>query len=455
MQAVQASQQSCVNLQPPVNPLPSIGMHTDAIAEQLPLQSAAEPPKNSQVAWRYLSSIFFLVFTGAVVLARMIVASARWVMGQSVALYKSIQQDSIAAADNPAAPASNVELVAPVASGDELRDVLLSGLAELIGDMPESPSSTGGAFTTVLTGVADWNKDTDMHTWSGLQWCFQDNSKLEAIAVSSSHDQFTGTGISGRLPTAWNRILSLRFLSVKSTSISGALPESWSTLTALQGLTVKWSYLSGDLPAVWGNLTALTMLELSCNMLSGPIPQQWSALTRLKWLGVSQNAISGHLPSQLGGISELATIYLNQNHLEGPLPAQWSKLQSLTILEIGRNSLTGHLHAGWGALTRLQGLDMSSNQLSGPLPPGWNSLQSLTSLVLCGNKLTGQLPPEWGCLRRLRRLDFNGNQLTGIVPASWSGMCSLTYLGLIGSSVHGPRPQWEQTVEVAGLHAVT
>ena len=92
----------------------------------------------------------------------------------------------------------------------------------------------------------------------------------------------------------------------------------------VSGLDLSANGLSGTLPEALGRLMSLTTLDISTNGLTGALPDALGGLERLTALNVSANKLAGRLPEQLGALARLAVLDVSRNEFAGPLPLSLS-----------------------------------------------------------------------------------------------------------------------------------
>jgi Leucine-rich repeat (LRR) protein len=79
-------------------------------------------------------------------------------------------------------------------------------------------------------------------------------------------------GITGTIPTTFDKVPNLNSLSLSELSLTGTLPTEIALLT---DMTQMWYYgnaLTGTIPTEFGLFTSVTLLSLHDNQLTGDVP---------------------------------------------------------------------------------------------------------------------------------------------------------------------------------------
>ena len=117
-------------------------------------------------------------------------------------------------------------------------------------------------------------------------------------------------------------------------------------------------------------------------------------------------------------------------------------------LALGDNNLTGSIPDILAELDSLITLDLGGNALAGKIPYELRELEQLRDLLLNGNALEGSLPRSLGYLAGLRYLHIGDNKLSGVVPGDFAKL-ELDTLYATGSGVCVPPSlgEWFEGIE--------
>lgn len=215
---------------------------------------------------------------------------------------------------------------------------------------------------------------------------------------------------------AFDKCLSLRYLSISGNFLEGPIPSSISKCTSLSYLNLSNNRFSGNFEKGIWNLSRLRTLDLSDNAFSGFIPLGISFIHNLKELNMRGNCFSGSLPADTGLCPHLNIINFSENLFTGELPQSFKFLNSLNFLNLSRNMLTGDFPEWIGNLSSLKTLDLSSNGFTGYLHSSIGNLKSLSFLSLASNNLSGEIPSSLGFCTQLSITRLRGNTFTGSIP---------------------------------------
>ena len=291
-----------------------------------------------------------------------------------------------------------------------------------------------GLHTTIDPNhvLKDWGVDGDSSycDWRGVR-CDQ---KCMVVQLSPPRGR-----LGGELPSGLQlQLLSrLRVVDFTELGMTGPLPTGWEKLTSLRVLQLANNTLAGTLPASWSALLGLQAIDLTSNAFTGSLPVPWSTLKQLRQLSVYNNSLTGTLPVSWSSMASLQSVCLGwlnlpcaDNRLSGSVPAAWSAMQQLVLLSLSCNQFTGTLPASWEALSKMGALELSYNKFSGSLPASWSAWrESVVVLGAHNNQISGPLPAYWARMRKLKYLELWNNHLTGTLPARWSSMHAVVALG--------------------------
>ena len=185
----------------------------------------------------------------------------------------------------------------PEVSIDSQRAILLAGKAAL------DPLNASSLLST-------WNSssypcDSATPRWGGVS-C-NNNEFVRGLSLASQ-------GLTGTLPTAWSRLVSLQSLDFSFNTLRGSLPGEWSTLSSMVGpLLLRDNSLTGSLPEAWGSGWGTgpdSTFDFAGNSISGTLPAAWSIFMELEQLVVDKNQITGSLPAEWNRMTNLRVLSL-------------------------------------------------------------------------------------------------------------------------------------------------
>ena len=166
-----------------------------------------------------------------------------------------------------------------------------------------------------LTGTAtlNWNLDTPLKSWHGVQ--------VQGSPARVTQLILESRGLSGTLPWELVWLDGLEHLWLADNQLTGEIPDDLGRrLASLRTLTLSANQLTGEIPTELTNLANLSDLQLGNNQLSGTIPEELGDLTNLRGLRLNHNRLTGAIPSDLTDLNNLATLYLNGNQFTGCIP---------------------------------------------------------------------------------------------------------------------------------------
>ncbi|XP_065631401.1 probable leucine-rich repeat receptor-like serine/threonine-protein kinase At3g14840 isoform X11 [Quercus suber] len=183
--------------------------------------------------------------------------------------------------------------------------VLLVYFLQLLQNYPTS----GLLISMLTTSVVIYHKNGLLYHWN-----------ICPSPRTTYQDQFQPT---------WEKITTLKILSIESNQFYGNVPTELGNLVNLEYLEIQASGLEGPIPPSISALSTLTELLLrSCNIY-GPIPPNISDLEQLQILDLSFNRLEGNVPD-LGGLAKLEIVFLTSNLLTGSIP-EWIKSSTYKI----------------------------------------------------------------------------------------------------------------------------
>ncbi|KAL3747868.1 hypothetical protein ACJRO7_016650 [Eucalyptus globulus] len=240
--------------------------------------------------------------------------------------------------------------------------------------------------------------------------------KLEELELSSNR-------ITGKLPTCWRNMTSIRVLFLEDNEFTDNFASSpLTSLTSLELLSISGNYF--DIPSSLSplaNYSRLKVLLLDDNNLTTD-SKVGSSIPRfqLTVLSMSNSLSKGFNVTSLGFLNhqyDLRTIDLSSNDIAGPFPA-WL-LENNTKLEnlLMANNLFATLEVPLMTLCNLSVMDMSNNGMRGELTTKFClNVPNMYHLNLSANKLEGNIPSELGSIKSLSVLDLSHNEVSGGLP---------------------------------------
>ncbi|MDE2783399.1 MAG: Ig-like domain-containing protein [Gemmatimonadota bacterium] len=342
-------------------------------------------------------------------------------------------------------------------------------------------ATNGGSWTR----SDGWLEDEDLDRWHGV--------RIDSIGRVSGLD-LSGNGLSGHVPAALERLVSLRELRIRNNALTGRLPQSLTGLELdefdyantslcaaddvgfeawLNGIprhngtgmqcpplterevleslyrnaggrlwrrSTRW--LSSAPLAEWHGVVAnaagrIVELRLGNNLLSGSIPPELRELSQLRFLDLAANDLSGSIPTGLADLGHLESLSLRANRLTGDIPPELGKLSELRVLDLGFNQLSGSIPTELSGLTRLERLDLGRNRLAGEVPQELARLANLSRLNLEINLLSGPVPPALGGLSGLVSLNLSWNQFSGSIPSELAEISAIETILLANNHLTG------------------
>ncbi|KAL3747867.1 hypothetical protein ACJRO7_016649 [Eucalyptus globulus] len=232
---------------------------------------------------------------------------------------------------------------------------------------------------------------------------FRNFSKLEQLILDYSSLNTTMGILSSLGP-----LTSLRLLSSYSIDLSGKLSDqSLCNLIKLEELYLSINGITGRLPTCWRNMTSIRVLFLEDNEFTNNIASSLlTSLTSLELLSISGNYFD--IPSSLGPLanySRLKVLLLDDNNLttDSKVGSSISRFQ-LIVFSVSNSLSKGFNVTSLGFLNHqydLRTIDLSSNDIAGPFP-AW-LLENNTKLehLLMENNLFATLEVPLMTLRNL------------------------------------------------------
>ncbi|KAK3439552.1 hypothetical protein EUGRSUZ_C04421 [Eucalyptus grandis] len=293
-------------------------------------------------------------------------------------------------------------------------------------------------------------------------------AKLEELDLSFN-------GITGRLPTCWRNMTSIRILNLEDNEFTNSIASSpLTSLTSLEILSISvkndvvfalFGHVSVQNGVVLGSVrrknatsafwpdfgrigtqvihfapilalkyTFRNFWHLSvplCQLLAlqGSLSPQLTIDTKvasstprlqLKVFSMSNSQSKGFNVTSLGFLNhqyDLRIMDLSSNDISGPFPA-WL-LENNTKLEklVMANNLFTTLEVPSMTLFNLSMMDISNNDMRGELTTKiWANVPNLFHLNLSANKLEGSIPSELGSIKSLYFLDLSSNNFSRGLP---------------------------------------
>ena len=282
--------------------------------------------------------------------------------------------------------------------------------------------------------LGDWNPSISPCSWTGID-CDSVSKSIVSIDIS-------GAGISGKFPSTFCKIKTLKRLNLGGNFFNGTLETyAISPCSRLKNLNLSRNLFVGGLPQLNPPFYDLQVLDFAQNNFSGEIPSSFGVLPSLRVLNLFGNLLSGKIPPYLGNLGNLEMFNLAYNPFqEGLLPAEIGNLKKMTTLWLPVSSLVGEIPETIGNLENLINLDLSQNKLTGKIPSSIGRLKNIIQIELYENRLVGELPETLGNLTSLLYFDASENSLTGKIPESFANL-QLRSLGLNDNFLEGKIPR--------------
>ncbi|XP_065631391.1 probable leucine-rich repeat receptor-like serine/threonine-protein kinase At3g14840 isoform X1 [Quercus suber] len=199
------------------------------------------------------------------------------------------------------------------------------------------------------------------------------------------------------------------------TTYQDQFQPTWEKITTLKILSIESNQFYGNVPTELGNLVNLEYLFLSANNLTGELPSTLTNLNKLTELRISSNNFIGRIPDFFQTWKQLQKLEIQASGLEGPIPPSISALSTLTELRISDLFGEGSKFPSLPGMTNMSRLLLRSCNIYGPIPPNISDLEQLQILDLSFNRLEGNVP-DLGGLAKLEIVFLTSNLLTGSIP---------------------------------------
>ncbi|XP_065631396.1 probable leucine-rich repeat receptor-like serine/threonine-protein kinase At3g14840 isoform X6 [Quercus suber] len=201
------------------------------------------------------------------------------------------------------------------------------------------------------------------------------------------------------------RVLLVYFLQLlQNYPTSGLLISMLTTSVVIyhkNGLLYHWNICPSprttyqdQFQPTWEKITTLKILSIESNQFYGNVPTELGNLVNLEYLFLSANNLTGELPSTLTNLNKLTELRISSNNFIGRIPDFFQTWKQLQKLEIQASGLEGPIPPSISALSTLTELLLRSCNIYGPIPPNISDLEQLQILFLTSNLLTGSIP-EW------------------------------------------------------------
>nr|XP_011465928.1 PREDICTED: receptor-like protein 12 isoform X2 [Fragaria vesca subsp. vesca] len=321
-----------------------------------------------------------------------------------------------------------------------------------------------------------WNSSTDCCSWVGVT-CSTNDSVL-GLDISSESisggidnssslfhlqnlqslnlaDNYLGND-SQSIPSAFGKLMNLRYLNLSLNYYSGKIPIEISRLTRLVVLDIskRDSFPEAEgvpleiptLHMLVENLTELRELHLDSVQISAG-GSEWcqaisSSLPNLRVLSLSSCNLSGPFHDSLAKLQSLSVIQLDSNNISAPVPTFFANFSNLTSLDLADCNLQGTFPKEIFQLPSLRKISVSRNEnLDGSLPE-FSKNGSLQDLYLWGTNFSGALPNSIGNLKMLSTIGIEGCNFTGSIPKSMANLTQLVYLEMSGNKFEGSIPSF-------------
>ncbi|GLT59099.1 hypothetical protein SLA2020_319380 [Shorea laevis] len=306
----------------------------------------------------------------------------------------------------------------------------------------------------------------------------------------------SGNNLTGKIPSSYCNLTSLRVLVLANNSLGGKIPECLGNLSGVFVLDLRMNKFHGRIPNSFVKKNELRTLNLNGNQLEGILPQSLVNCSDLEVLDVGNNYLNDTFTHWLGVLPMLKVLILQSNLFHGAInnsiPACYFSM--LRIIDVSQNDFTGLLPSNcfknltsikdvyededklqyivtyfggfnWSGdyyddsvtltikcskvelkriLTTFSTIDFSSNRFNGHILEELGELNSLHLLNLSHNSLTGQIPSSLGKMSELESLDLSSNKLDGRIPEQLTSLTFLAVLNLSHNKLEGDIPRGKQ-----------
>ncbi|XP_041028213.1 receptor-like protein 7 [Juglans microcarpa x Juglans regia] len=317
---------------------------------------------------------------------------------------------------------------------------------------------------SLSTKLVHWNKSTGCCSWEGVT-CREGrvigldlSSESISGGLDNSSSLFSLQHLQNlclaynifnyaQIPSGFDKLTSLRHLSLSNVAFAGQIPIELSSLTRLVILNLSTLHFPGipllklenpNLEMLVQNFTELMELHLDGVNISEQ-GSEWcetlsSSLTNLRVLSLSNCNLSGPLNPSLLKLQSLSSIRLDNNNLSAAVPEFFANFTNLT------------------SLPTLEVLDLSSNpQIRGSLPD-FPQNGYLRTLVLGHTNFSGKLPHSIGNLTMLSRMDFSRCNFGGSIPTTMANLIQLLYLDMSLNNFNGPIPSFNKAMNLTQIN---
>ncbi|KAF5471515.1 hypothetical protein F2P56_008302 [Juglans regia] len=337
-------------------------------------------------------------------------------------------------------------------------------------------------FNGLSTKLVHWNKSTSCCSWEGVT-C----SEGRVIGLDLSSESISG-GLDNssslfslhhlqnlslaynkfnyaQIPSGFDKLTSLRHLSLSNAGFAGQIPIELSSLTRLVILDLSTLHFPGipllklenpNLEMLVHNFTELVELHLDGVNISEQ-GNEWgqalsSSLPNLRALSLSGCNISGPFDPSLLKLQSLSVISLDFNNLRVVVPKFMANLTNLMSLRLGSCGLFGTFPEKIFQVPTLEVLDLSNNpRLRGSLPD-FPQNGNLRTLVLSQTNFSRTLPHSIGNLTLLSRMDFSSCNFRGSIPATMANLTQLFYLDMSSNNFIGPIPSFSKAKNLTEIN---
>nr|GLL30829.1 receptor-like kinase TMK4 [Ipomoea trifida] len=245
-----------------------------------------------------------------------------------------------------------------------------------------------------------------------------------------------------------NGLGNVRSINLSSMAVSGRLPSDFNGLSSLKFLSLQNNRLSGPIPS-FSNLNSLEDLNLDDNKFTSVSPNFLSGLTSVKTININDipTLSPWKFPTEITESPVLVSFSCSRCNLHGEIPDLFGSISGLRILRLSYNNLTGTLPPSLEK-SGIQELALN-NQLLG-LSGGIDvigKMEHLTAVRLHVNRFTGPIPDLSRC-HFLSEVILRDNLLTGVIPDSLTSLSKLSVVSLQNNKFQGPMPNFQKGVQV-------
>ena len=236
-------------------------------------------------------------------------------------------------------------------------------------------------------------------------------------------------------PDTFDGLSALKILSLTANHIKTLEDGVFQDLDALVRLSLAYNRISAFDQGIFGDVSTLEHLDLANNNIATLPEDTFSGMSALRKLYLTNNGIASLPVGIFAGLTGLDTLVLTNNRISPLEAAIFDGLDNLRDLSLRSMNLTS-LDAGiFDGLTALQGLDLTANPISVLDEDIFDGLTGLTSLSLRNNRLSNLPADLFAPLSSLTDLSLDENRIESLPADIFDGLTNLRNLQLQNNSI--------------------